>query len=82
MTLAVTPDGVMETADSAIAHEVQVRQLKVSLSTFLSFLQLSRIEKESILEYENHLASSSHQSAVITESNSYLLNQVTLRDPK
>ena len=45
-------------------------------------LQVSRAEKEAILEYENHLAASSSQPNVINESNSYLLNQVTLMQPK
>ena len=34
------------------------------------------------MEYENHLAASSSQPNVINESNSYLLNQVTLMQPK
>ena len=34
------------------------------------------------MEYENHLAASSSQPNVITESNSFLLNQVTLLQPK
>lgn len=46
-------------------------------------VQLVKLEKETILEYENHLASSSSsQSAAITEANSYLLNQVTQLQPK
>ena len=46
--------------------------------------QRARSEKEAILEYENHLAASSSQTpdASITESNSYLLNQVTLLQPE
>ena len=51
-------------------------------ATVLKELQLAREEKESILEYENHLASSSSQTAAISESNSFLLNQVTLLMPK
>ena len=55
-----------------------------SRDTFLvKEVQLVKLEKEAILEYENHLASSSSsQSAAITESNSYLLNQVTQLQPK
>ena len=56
--------GVVDTRDSALARE----------------LQLARSEKEAILEYENHLASSSGQN--VTESTSYLLNQVTSLNPK
>lgn len=56
---------VNETKDSAILKE----------------MQLARSEKEAILEYENHLASSSGQK-VITETSSYLVNQVTLLNPK
>lgn len=40
-------------------------------------------EKEVILKYENYLAlSSSSETTPITESTSYLLNQVMLLDPK
>ena len=55
-----------------------------SRDTFLvKEVQLVKLEKEAILEYENHLASSSSsQSAAITEANSYLLNQVTQLQPK
>ena len=65
MNLEVNANGSMETKDSAILKE----------------LQLAKSEKEAILEYENHLASSSGQK-VITESSSYLVNQVTLLNPK
>lgn len=45
--------------------------------------QLAKREKEGILEYENHLAaSSSTNTPIITEANSYLLNQVTQLNPK
>lgn len=62
--LEVSEDGVAENKDSATVKE----------------LQLARSEKEAILEYENHLASSSGQK--VTESSSYLLNQVTMLNPK
>lgn len=64
--------------------------LSVSMSHSLHSIlvcQLSRSEKEAILEYEGHLASSStssssSQGTTITEANSFLLNQVTLLKPK
>lgn len=62
--LEVNEEGVSENKDSASVRE----------------LQLARAEKEAILEYENHLASSSGQK--VTESSSYLLNQVTMLKPK
>lgn len=65
MNLEVNEQGATETKDSATLKE----------------MQLARSEKEAILEYENHLASSSGQK-VITESTSYLVNQVTLLNPK
>jgi integrator complex subunit 1 len=65
MNLEANEKGVTESKDSAILKE----------------MQLARSEKETILEYENHLASSSGQK-VITESTSYLVNQVTLLSPK
>lgn len=65
MNLEVSSKGITETRDAALMRE----------------LQLARAEKEAILEYENHLASSSGQK-VITESTSYLVNQVTKLDPK
>ena len=65
MNLEVNGDGVTESKDSAVMKE----------------MQLARSEKEAILEYENHLASSSGQK-LITESSSYLVNQVTKLNPK
>ena len=65
MNLEANDEGVTESKDSASVKE----------------LQLARSEKDSILEYENHLASSSGQK-VITESSSYLVNQVTMLNPK
>ena len=62
--LEVSEEGVVESKDTATVRE----------------LQLARTEKEAILEYENHLASSSGQK--VTESTSYLLNQVTMLNPK
>lgn len=49
-------------------------------SVIMKEVQLARSEKDSILEYENHLASSSGQK--VTESSSYLVNQVTMLNPK
>ncbi|XP_065899980.1 integrator complex subunit 1-like isoform X2 [Dysidea avara] len=67
MTLMNTEDDTMETAEDAMMRE----------------LQLARMEKEQILEYEGHLAAASSANApTITESSSHLLNQVTLCDPK
>ena len=66
MSLGTGDDGSRENKDGVILREVQV----------------SRSEKEAILEYENYLASSSSQSSTITEANSYLLNQLTLLQPK
>ena len=98
MALATREDGSLETRDNAVMRELQVTppSLPYYLSFILpmvSFsdplplvsllsLQVSRAEKEAILEYENHLAASSAQPNVINESNSYLLNQVTLMQPK
>ena len=65
MNLEPTGKGGTENRDTAIMKE----------------MQLARSEKEAILEYENHLASSSGQK-VITESTSYLVNQVTMLNPK
>ena len=65
MNLEVDEKGIIENKESAALKE----------------MQLARSEKEAILEYENHLASSSGQK-VITESTSYLVNQVTLLNPK
>ena len=64
MTLKRLQDGQLETKEEAIAKETQ----------------LARIEKTSILEYENYLASASKTK--ITEQNSLLLNQVTLFNPR
>ena len=64
MNLEVSEDGMAESKESASMKE----------------MQLARSEKEAILEYENHLASSSGQK--VTESSSYLLNQVTMLNPK
>ena len=51
------------------------------LVSYLSLsLQISDEEKFLILEYENYLASSD-KGEKITESNSYLLNQVTILNP-
>ena len=47
-------------------------------SAIVRELQLARAEKEAILEYENHLASGN----LITESTSFLLNQVTMLKPR
>lgn len=66
MCLMSNEDGVTESKEEAVVREVQV----------------GKMEKEAILEYENYLASSSSQSTTITEANSYLLNQVTLLQPK
>ena len=63
---AAGEDGARENKDAVILREVQ----------------FARSEKEAILEYENYLAASSSQSATITEANSYLLNQLTLLQPK
>lgn len=65
MNLEVSSKGVTESRDSATVKEIQT----------------AKAEKEAILEYENHLASSSGQK-VITESTSYLVNQVTMLNPK
>ena len=67
-----------------IVHSNMHVVLLVIHVTVHTLSQLSRLEKETILEYENHLAASSAstQSATITEANSYLLNQVTLLQPK
>lgn len=65
MNLELSGKGVVENRDTAAVRE----------------MQLARSEKEDILEYENHLASSSGQK-VITESSSYLVNQVTMLNPK
>ena len=66
MSLGMSEDGAKENKDGVIVRE----------------LQITRSEKEAILEYENHLASSSSQNATITEANSFLLNQLTLLQPK
>ena len=66
VSLGVCEDGTKENKDAVVLREVQI----------------ARSEKEAILEYENHLASSSSQSATITEANSFLLNQLTLLQPK
>lgn len=66
MCLMSNEDGVTESKEEALVREVQV----------------GKMEKEAILEYENYLASSSSQSTAITESNSYLLKQMTLLQPK
>ncbi len=65
MNLEVNEEGITESKEGASMKE----------------MQLARSEKEAILEYENHLASSSGQK-VITESSSYLVNQVTRLNPK
>ena len=62
----VCEDGGKESKDAVILREVQI----------------TRSEKEAILEYENHLAAASSQNASITEANSFLLNQLTLLQPK
>ncbi len=62
--LEMNEEGTAKSKDTAMVRE----------------LQLARTEKEAILEYENHLASSSGQK--VTESSSYLLNQVTMLNPK
>ena len=66
MSLDTSEDGSKESKDAVILRDVQI----------------SHSEKEAILEYENHLASSSSQNANITEANSFLLNQLTLLQPK
>ena len=66
MCLMTSEEGITESKEEAIVREVQV----------------GKMEKEAILEYENYLASSSSQSTTINESNSYLLNQVTLLQPR
>ena len=66
MSLGTNEDGTKENKDGVILRELQV----------------TRSEKEAILEYENHLAASSSQNATITEANSFLLNQLTLLQPK
>ena len=45
------------------------------------FIQLAQEEKDTILKYENYLAVTSAETKV-TETTSYLLNQVTQLDPK
>ncbi len=66
MSLSEGEGGVAESRENVLIKEAQV---------------LKR-EKEGILEYENHLASSSAGAATITEGNSYLLNQLTQLSPK
>ena len=66
MTLSEGEGGVADSRENILVKEAQ----------------LAKKEKESILEYENYLASSSSGSAKITEGNSYLLNQVTQLSPK
>ena len=66
MSVGTGDDGTKENKDGVVLREVQI----------------TRSEKEAILEYENHLASTASQNTSITEANSYLLNQLTLLQPK
>lgn len=44
-------------------------------------LQICQLEKQEIMQFENHLALAS-MNVVITENNSLLLSQLTTMDPR